>query len=185
MTKRTLPDTAILIPDHATCVFHGALFDVYQWQQEMFDGTYETFEMLRRPDTIAVVAIDDNGEIIACHEEQPGGIVRENHIPAGRVDTSDTSVLAAAKREVEEEVGYRFKNWKLFQVHQPLSKLEWFIHTFVAWGEDGKVPVHHDAGEKIVAGRADFATVRDNNLHWSPMLSEFSSTDELLTHVQK
>ena len=57
MTKRTLPDTAILIPDHATCVFHGALFDVYQWQQEMFDGTYETFEMLRRPDTIAVIAI--------------------------------------------------------------------------------------------------------------------------------
>ncbi len=46
MTKRTLPKNAILIPDHATCVFRGMLFDVYQWQQEMFDGSIETFEML-------------------------------------------------------------------------------------------------------------------------------------------
>lgn len=184
MTKRTLPPNAILIPDHAVRVFHGQLFDVYQWQQEMFDGSYETFEMLRRPDTIAVIAIDDKGEIIACHEEQPGGIVRENHIPAGRVDPTDTSVLAAAKREVEEEIGYRFKHWKLFEVHQPLSKMEWFIHTFVAWGEDGNVPVHHDPGEKIVKGRADFATVRDNNLHWTPRLTDFNSLEELMEQVQ-
>lgn len=50
MTKRTLPDNAIMIPEQAGCVFHGEIFDVYQWQQEMFDGSYERFEMLRRPD---------------------------------------------------------------------------------------------------------------------------------------
>lgn len=184
MTQRTLPDTAIMIPSHATRVFEGILFDVYQWQQELFDGSFETFEMLRRPDTIAVIAIDNNDEIIACHEDQPGGIVRENHIPAGRVEATDESVLDAAKREVEEEIGYRFKHWKLFEVHQPLSKIEWFIHTFVAWGEDGKVPVHHDAGEKIVEGRADFATVRDNNLHWSPRLKDFNSLEELMAAIR-
>ena len=80
MTQRTLPDNAILIPDNASCVFRGVLFDVYQWQQKMFDGSHGTFEMLRRPDTIAVVAIDDDGKIIACHEEQPGGVLRQNHI---------------------------------------------------------------------------------------------------------
>lgn len=182
-TKRTLPKNALLIPKHATRVFKGKLFDVYQWQQEMFDGSMETFEMLRRPDTIAVIAVDDKGEIIACHEEQPGGIVRENHIPAGRVDPTDMSVLDAAKREVEEETGYRFMNWKLLEVNQPISKIEWFIHVFVAWGETGKVPVKHDAGERIVEGRADFQRVRDHNAHWSPRLAEFESIEELIKYV--
>ena len=184
MTQRTLPDNAILIPDNASCVFRGVLFDVYQWQQEMFDGSHGTFEMLRRPDTIAVVAIDDDGKIIACHEEQPGGVLRQNHIIAGRVNAEDATVLAAAKRETEEEVGYRFKNWRLLEVHQPISKMEWFIHAFVAWGEDGKVPVRHDAGEKIIEGRADYLAVRDNNAHWSPKLEEFSSTEELMSYIQ-
>ena len=125
-----------------------------EWQQEMFDGTYETFEMLRRPDTIAVIAIDDNGEIIACHEEQPGGVVRKNHIPAGRVDHRTRRYWQQPNENVEEEVGYRFKNWKLFQVHQPLSKLEWFIQHL--WrGVKMAKPVHHDAGEKNNEGRAD------------------------------
>lgn len=182
-TKRTLPDDAILIPEHAQRVFKGELFDVYQWPQEMFDGSTETFEMLRRPDTIAVIAVDDKGEIIACHEEQPGGIVRENHIPAGRVDPTDMSVLDAAKRELAEEVGYKFTNWKLLEVNQPVSKIEWFIHTFVSWGEDGRVPVKHDPGEKIIEGRADFPTVRDHNAHWSPRLAEFESIEELIKYV--
>jgi ADP-ribose pyrophosphatase len=185
MNKRPLPKHPILIPEHAECVFRGKLFDVYQWEQEMFDGSFETFEMLRRPDTIAVVAIDDRGEIIACSEEQPGGVVRRDHIPAGRIDASDASPLEAAKREVEEKVGYRFKNWKLFDIYQPNSKMEWFIYTFVAWGEDGKVPVQHDAGEKITEGRADFETVRDNNTQWTKRLGDFSSTEELLTHVKE
>lgn len=184
MTDKILPKNAIMIPDHATCVFHGKLFDVYQWEQEMFDGSYETLEMLRRPDTIAVIAIDDRGEIIACHEEQPGGIVRRNHIPAGRVDATDASVLDAAKREVEEEVGYRFTHWKLFEVHQPVSKIEWFVYTFVAWGEEGIVDTKHDPGEKIVEGRADFKTVRESNAHWSPRLGHYETLDELLEDVR-
>lgn len=179
MTQRTVPEAAIMIPDNATCVFRGELFDVYQWQQTMFDGSLKTFEMLRRPDTVAVIAIDDNDEIIACYEEQPGGIVRRNHIPAGRVDQTDASVLDAAKREVEEEVGYRFKNWALLEVYQPNSKIEWFIHTFVAWGEDGRSPLNHDSGEKIVEGRASFAEVQAANAHWSPRLSEFDSLSAL------
>ena len=49
-----------IIPDEAEKVFNGVLFDVYQWQQEMYDGSYATFERLRRADTAAVICITDD-----------------------------------------------------------------------------------------------------------------------------
>ena len=36
------------IPKNATKVFSGKTFDVYQWEQEMFDGSKKIFEKLKR-----------------------------------------------------------------------------------------------------------------------------------------
>ena len=44
------------IPQQAKKVFKGTIFSVYQWQQKMFDGTFQTFEMLKRAYTIEVIA---------------------------------------------------------------------------------------------------------------------------------
>lgn len=35
------------LPPQAKKVFTGQIFDVYQWEQEMYDGSFETFEMLK------------------------------------------------------------------------------------------------------------------------------------------
>lgn len=35
------------IPDHAKCVFKGVIFDVYQWEQKLYNGTTTTFEKLK------------------------------------------------------------------------------------------------------------------------------------------
>ena len=35
------------VPKQAKRVFKGVIFDVYQWEQEMFDGTKEIFEKLK------------------------------------------------------------------------------------------------------------------------------------------
>ena len=48
------PQSKQPIPANAKKVFHGVIFDVYQWEQEMFDGTKEIFEKLKRPDTVVV-----------------------------------------------------------------------------------------------------------------------------------
>lgn len=99
---------------------------MYQWRQELYDGSFETFEMLKRPDTVLIIAEDDGGEILACNEEQPGGIIRKQHLPAGRVDASDKTILAAAKRELKEETGYSFAEWRLLDIVQPEKKIESF-----------------------------------------------------------
>jgi ADP-ribose pyrophosphatase len=68
--KQIIPDDASLIPDHAECVFKGVIFDVYQWQQELYDGTATTFERIRRPDTVEVIGVTDH-KILIVNDEQP------------------------------------------------------------------------------------------------------------------
>jgi hypothetical protein len=36
------------IPNHARIVFHGQLFDVYQWEQKLFNGKTAIFEKIKR-----------------------------------------------------------------------------------------------------------------------------------------
>ena len=45
------------LPENAKLVFKGIIHDIYQWEQEMFDGSKATFERIRRPDTTAVIAV--------------------------------------------------------------------------------------------------------------------------------
>lgn len=159
MTDRPLPPKANVIPDNAKAVFVGEIFTVYQWQQEMFDGSFETFEMLKRPDTVVVIAIDE-GKIVTLNEEQPGGTKRKNILPKGRVDPTDMSILEAAQRELREETGMEFSDWRLLQINQPHSKIEWFVYTFVA---QKKIAQHHpsvDPGEKIEVLWSDFSTLK-------------------------
>jgi len=156
--KKVVPKDAILIPAEATRVFEGVVFDVYQWDQELFDGSTKKFEMLTRPDTVVTIGIDEN-KIILLNEEQPHR-GRETTFPGGRVDLEDPSVLEAAKRELFEETGYRFADWRLVEVRQPLVKLEWFVHTFVAWNVTERTKAKGEAGEKILLQLMDLPRLK-------------------------
>ena len=143
----TRPDSRQKMPDDATLVFKGKLFDVYQWQQQMYDGTSQTFEKLKRPDTVVVFAVLDDGSILLTKQEQPG---KSLFIGAagGRVDTGE-GVEEAAARELLEETGYRAKEMKLWHSEQPVSKIDWAVYTFIAKGLEKVGDQRLDAGEKI------------------------------------
>lgn len=156
--KKLVPNDAVLIPDEATRVFQGEIFGVYQWQQQLYDGSFATFEMLERPDTTSVICIVDD-QILVLDEEQPNSGKRRN-FPGGRVDPEDSDVIAAAQREVLEETGYRFKNWRLVKVLQPIKKMEWFVHYVLAWDVEGQQGTAHEPGERITVEKLDFAAVK-------------------------
>ena len=147
MRKVTPPD-ARLVPDNAKLVFKGIIHDIYQWEQEMFDGSYQTFEMLKRPDTVKVIAIR-NDKIVVLHQQQPD---EENYfycMPGGRHDVETEDELQAAVREMREETGLIYKNWKLIEVRQPHGKVEQFVYTFLATELIEEEEQHLDVGEKI------------------------------------
>ena len=183
MTERVLPKGARLIPREADCVFRGEIYEVYQWPQKMPDGSVKTFEMLRRPDTVMVIALDEAGDVLVIDEEQPGGIVRKNHLPVGRVDSSDESVLAAAQRELREETGCTFpdSDWVLLDVVQMEKKIEWFTYLFLATGALHRAAQHLDAGENITVRSAPLAEVlhQDNVLRYFPWLRYVESAEDL------
>jgi ADP-ribose pyrophosphatase len=135
------------IPPHAKCVFKGVIFDVYQWEQEMYDGTTQIFEKLKRPDTVIVYPVLNDGRILLTEQEQPG---KQPFIGAagGRVDAGE-EILDAAKRELLEETGYEAKEFLLWKTEMPTSKIDWVIYIFIAKGLTKISEQSLDAGERI------------------------------------
>jgi 8-oxo-dGTP pyrophosphatase MutT (NUDIX family) len=185
--QKVLPPNAVLLPDNATKVFDGQIFDVYQWPQEMFDGTVKTFEMLKRPDTVQIVLIRGS-EILLVDDEQPGRPPRI-HFPGGRVDEDDTSWEAAARRELREETGLVCASWRLIDVTQPIIKAEWFAPIYLATNITDELEQQLDAdGEKITLQWNAFDDVRQRVLagdepmmqYLVPFFNRVQSLDALL-----
>ncbi len=137
----------MLVPEHSQRVFKGKIFDVYQWEQELYDGTKTTFEMLKRPDSVHTIAIKDE-KIIVLEQEQPG-IGSFYSFPGGRSDVEGETELDAAQREMYEETGMRFKTWKLLLATQNHPKIDWIVYLFLATDCIDEGDPHPDAGEKI------------------------------------
>lgn len=155
----------------------------------MFDGSYETFEMLRRADTVKILAILTEDEakqlekqlahtteapaaapsltisptpgpkLIVTKQEQPRKDLFYDY-PGGRTDPEDPDELAAAKRELLEETGLSFRNWKLIKVEQPFNKIDWLVYTFIATGLESIANQSLDAGEKIEVEAMTFPEVK-------------------------
>lgn len=144
----------MIIPAEAQRVFEGVLFDVYQWQQKLFDGSYATFERLRRPDSAFVIGVED-GQLVVLDQLQPDWPEPKTGFAAGRIDPGETA-LEAAQREMREEAGLEFANWRLLDVYQPESKIEWFIAIYLATGITSETTPKHEAGEQITKRTISF-----------------------------
>ncbi len=178
--RTILPKKARLIPENAECVFKGMIFDVYQWPQEMYDGSFHTFEMLKRPDTVGVVAVKD-GNIVILKQEQPS-FEPFYDIPCGRHDIESETELEAAKRELLEETGMTFKNWRLVYIRQAHTKFDWFIYTYLATDFESQTEQNLDVGEKIEVMEMSFEEVRKLQEGRSPQFLEkglFDTVDSL------
>lgn len=145
--KIVKPPSKQPLPPDAKKVFEGIIFDVYQWEQKMFDGSTQTFEKIKRPDTVVVFPVTNNDQIILTKQEQPG---KEPFIGAagGRVDKGE-DILTAAKRELLEETGYEAGELVLWKSIQPIGKIQWSVYVFIARKLKKVADLCPDAGEKI------------------------------------
>jgi ADP-ribose pyrophosphatase len=136
------------LPRHAKCVFKGILFDVYQWEQELFDGTTTTFEKVVRLGSTQIIAITKDKKILLYHEEQPG-MEPFISMPGGQLDKEDTTPEEGAKRELLEETGMKAKTWELFHTSELSSKIIWPTYYYIAKDCEKIQESQCEAGEKI------------------------------------
>jgi ADP-ribose pyrophosphatase len=135
------------IPSHARLAFKGKLFEVWQWDQELFDGSTTVFESIRRTDTIIVLPIVGD-KIVITDQEQP--IHGKFHTFIGGRMEEGEDPLAAAKRETLEESGLASDDWELIKSYSPRSYLDWSIHFYVARDCKKIQEPNLEPGEKIV-----------------------------------
>jgi len=142
------PKSPSPLPSSAVKVFEGEIFSVYQWQQKMYDGSLATFEKVARPDTVVVVPVTRDGEVVIIHEEQPN-TVPKTKVPTGRIEKGE-DVEAAAARELLEETGYKAEYYTLWMSMQPLSKVEWAVYVLIGHNVEKVQEAALEVGEKII-----------------------------------
>ncbi len=144
------------IPESAKCVFKGVLHEVWQWEQEQFDGSFKTFECLRRRDGLTIVAITEDKKFIINYEEHPG-YPPFITFPGGNIEEGQTQGQGA-QRELLEETGYESDDWELWFSNDILNykKMVWNNYVFIARGCKKIREPELDSGERIRTVYMDF-----------------------------
>lgn len=167
------PESKQPMPSHAKLVFKGVIFDVYQWEQEMFDGTKKTFEKLKRADAAVVIPVTQERNILIETDEQPGR-KKVTTLPAGRIEEGEDP-LQAAERELLEETGYKADELIFWKAFQPYSKIDWTIFYFIGKGCKKVAEQNLDGGEKISIREVSFDELV--NIATEGVFEDFQNTD--------
>jgi 8-oxo-dGTP pyrophosphatase MutT (NUDIX family) len=136
------------MPSHAKKVFTGEIFDVYQWEQKMYDGSTQIFERLDRDDTVDVLATTKDGNILIERQSQPDRDKAFLCLIGGRIEAGEDT-LEAAKREMLEETGYTSEEWSLLMSCRLMDKIHWNMYVCVARHCEKTTQQHLDPGERI------------------------------------
>lgn len=147
MAKKDRSYRKTTVPNSAKLQYEGKIFDVYHWEQELYDGSMHTFERLVRTDTAVIYPILEDGRILLIKDWQPQ---REMVItaPSGRLEEGERPEEAIA-RELHEETGYQAKEIIPFYTIQPYEKIDWVVNVFIGKNCRKVAEPALDAGEKI------------------------------------
>lgn len=142
------------LPEHARCVFKGVMFEVWQWEQTMYDGSVQLFERIKRPDTAEVFVVTGD-KILIEEQEQPDSSEPFFSIPGGRCELGEDP-LRAAKRELLEETGYVSDDWELWRTLPGALKELRTGFVYIARAARKAQEPTLDAGEKITTRLVSF-----------------------------
>lgn len=138
--------------------FDGKLIKVTYDMAEV-NGKQAWREVVHHPGASAVVAVTDDGKIVM--EKQYRYALQQTllEIPAGKLD-GDEDPLVCAKRELEEETGYRASTWiPLGTIATSAGFCNEVIHLYVAkdlssgqvhWDEDEYVELEYYTVDELL-----------------------------------
>lgn len=88
-------------------VFTGKIIKVDVEEVELPNGETSTREIVRHPGAVCCLAINSQNQCLLVRQWREPVKKISLEIPAGKIDADDDSKLAAMKRELNEETGYK------------------------------------------------------------------------------
>lgn len=99
------------------------------------DGAADDYYHIDLGGDAVVVIAETNGQLVLVSEYRPTLGERLLTLPGGRIE-DDASVVAAARRELREETGYRAREIQILQTYRPTSVVRKTRHIVYASGLD-------------------------------------------------
>ncbi|CAG7612206.1 Methanol dehydrogenase activator [Paenibacillus solanacearum] len=87
-------------------IFQGKIISLQVDTVQLPNGATATREIVKHPGAVAVLALTDDGRMLVVEQYRKPLEKSQIEIPAGKLDAGEDP-LDAAKRELEEETGYR------------------------------------------------------------------------------
>jgi ADP-ribose pyrophosphatase len=94
-------------------MFRGRLVTVRTDKVRMPDNHQAEREVVLHPGAVAVLALDDAGQVLMIRQYRHPVSRLLWEIPAGLRDVAGEPLLATAQRELLEEAGYRARDWRV------------------------------------------------------------------------
>lgn len=91
-------------------VYDGCLLHVRRDSVRMPDGKLSTREYITHPGAVAVLALQDNGNLIMERQFRYPARREFIELPAGKIDDGE-AILKTGQRELLEETGYTASEW--------------------------------------------------------------------------
>lgn len=95
----------------SSVVYAGCLLHVKKDHVRLPDGTESVREYITHPGAVAVLALNDNGNLIMERQYRYGPRREFFEIPAGKIDHGEDTLITG-QRELLEETGYVAREWQ-------------------------------------------------------------------------
>ena len=94
-----------------TEIFHGRILNLRVDEVQLQNGHTSTREIVEHPGAVAILPLLENGDVLLVKQYRKPIEEFLLEVPAGKLEPNEEP-LECAKRELEEETGYRAKKWK-------------------------------------------------------------------------
>ncbi|MDS0283600.1 NUDIX hydrolase [Haloarcula onubensis] len=144
-------------------------FDIVHEDVRLPDGTETDFDFLREGDSVVVLPLTGDGDVVVI-EEWRQAVKRVNRaLPAGSVEDEDDEPRTAVARELREETGYEARSVRHLYTAEPANGYaDSVFHYFLAEGCSPTAEQDLDFNESIRVETTAFddllASVRDGEL---------------------
>ncbi len=130
---------------------HEPWFTVRRQRMRLPDGRIiPSYYVLEYPAWVNVIARTTDGRFVLVSQFRPGLERTDYELVAGVVDPEDTSMEAAARRELEEETGYGGGQWRpLMTLSANPATHNNLTYSFVAEGVSPVAARHPDPTEDL------------------------------------